>query len=124
MDTNNEMVQRSPEELEDVRAVRRVAPPVDVYENDDELLLVLDVPGVSEDAFHIHLEGGKLELEACQPQPPEGLDYEPVVFTRSFTVPNSIDADKVAAELEMGVLKVHLPKSAAAKPRRIAVTAN
>ncbi len=104
---------------EDVRAERRVAPLVDVYENTDELLLYVDVPGVDQDGLDIRLEKGQLDLEARQA--PQGDWHRPVVFARSFTVPNSIDAEKVSAELEMGRLVVHLPKSEAAKPRRIEV---
>jgi HSP20 family molecular chaperone IbpA len=65
---------------------------------------------------------GKLDLEARQPSAPaEALGFEALVYARSFGVPSSVDASKVSAELEQGVLKLHLPKSEAAKPRRIAV---
>ena len=60
-------------------------------------------------------------LEARQPKASaEELGFEPIVFARSFIVPSTIDATKVAAKLDMGVLKVHLPKSEAcqAAPHR------
>lgn len=124
MDTQNEtMVQRSDEERpEHVRDERRVTPPVDVFENNDEILLLVDVPGVAQDGLDIRLEGGQLDLEARQATAiADELGFAPVVYARSFSVPATVDSDKVAAELEMGVLQVHLPKSEAAKPRRIAV---
>jgi HSP20 family molecular chaperone IbpA len=117
---SNEMVRQ--ETSEHVRAPRRTAPAVDVFENEDEMLLLVDVPGVEQDGLSIQLDGGQLDVEARQPN--ESLeDLEPVVFGRTFTVPNSIDPASVSAELNAGVLRIHLPKSEAAKPRRIAVTA-
>jgi HSP20 family molecular chaperone IbpA len=118
----NEMVQRPEDEAEPVRAEHRVAPLVDVYENDDEILLRVDVPGVDDDGLNIQLDGRQLDIEARQSQPEDGTGYEPIAFVRSFTVPNTVDAEKVSANLEMGVLDLHLPKSEAAKPRRIQVT--
>ena len=119
---NTNMAQRPNEQLEHVRAERRVTPPVDVYENNDEILLLVDVPGVEQEGLDVRLDGGQLDLEARQPKASaEGLGFEPIVYTRSFSVPSTVDATQVAAELDMGVLKVHLPKSDAAKPRRIEV---
>lgn len=117
---SNEMVERRDEGVEHVRAERRIAPPVDVYENEDAIMLLVDVPGVRKEGLDIRLEGGQLELEARQPKDND-LDDEAVAFARTFIVPNTIDAGKVAAELDKGVLKVLLPKSEAAKPRRIAI---
>ncbi len=119
---NNEMVQREQDQVEHVSQVPRLAPPVDVFENADELLLRADVPGVEQDALDIRLDGGELTFEAKQPEPEEGDEsYRAVWFTRSFTLPSTIDVEKVSAELCDGVLEVRLPKSEAAKPRRIAV---
>ena len=119
---NTEMVQREQEAVEHVSSTPRLAPPVDVYENADELLLMADVPGVEHDALDIQLDGGELTFEAKQTEPEEGDEsYRAVIFTRSFTLPSTIDHAKVAAELTDGVLKIRLPKSEAAKPRRIAV---
>ena len=119
-----DMVRREGEQAEHVSAQRRVAPLVDVYENVDELMLLMDVPGVEDEGLSIQLDGGKLDLEARQNIPDEAQQaFPPVVFARSFTVPSSIDAARVSAEIHAGVLKIHLPKSEAAKPRRIEVTA-
>jgi HSP20 family molecular chaperone IbpA len=121
---NTEMARRPQEQLEHVRDEQRVMPPVDVYENDDEILLLVDVPGVAQDGLDVQLEGGRLDLEARQSALPEGDPGQPLLFARSFSVPNTVDPAKVAAELDMGVLKIHLPKGEAAKPRRIQVKAS
>ncbi|HHH30571.1 MAG TPA: Hsp20/alpha crystallin family protein [Polyangiaceae bacterium] len=108
-------------EVEDVRAQPRVTPPVDVFENDDEILLVVDVPGVDEDGVDVQLREGTLHLEARQAKGDEDVAITPVVYARSFTVPRTVDPGAVAAELDLGVLTVHLPKAEAAKPRRIEI---
>lgn len=104
---------------------RAVAPPVDVYENRDEFLLVTDVPGIKKDDFRVHLDKGQLTLEAERAEPAEGKrlasEIRYTAYRRAFSVPQGIDADKVSAELQQGVLRVHLPKSAAVKPRQIQV---
>jgi HSP20 family protein len=104
---------------------RAVTPPVDVYENREEFLLVADMPGITRDDVRIHLDKGQLTVEARRSEPNGGklLAYEVRgnVYRRAFSVPQGIDADKVSAELQQGVLRVHLPKSAAVKPRQIQV---
>lgn len=101
-----------------------ITPPVDIYENDDEILLVADFPGVDPNEIEVHLEQGQLDIEGQQVPPAEQADsLPPVLFARSFRVPDTIDSDGVAAELKNGVLNIRLKKSEAAKPRRITVTA-
>jgi HSP20 family molecular chaperone IbpA len=110
------------QQRESVRRERRVTPPVDVFENENEILLLVDVPGAEREGLSVHLDGGQLDLEARQAQQAaDALGFEPLVFARSFTVPNTVDASKVVAKIDRGVLSVHLPKSDAAKPRRIEV---
>lgn len=89
-------------------------PPVDVYENADEFLLLADIPGASDDGLAIELDRGELRLEAKR----SGGG-----FRRRFTVPDGIDGDGVRAELKAGVLAIHLPKAANVKPRKIQVSA-
>jgi HSP20 family molecular chaperone IbpA len=89
------------------------APPaVDVYENDDEFLLLADLPGIAQNGAEVTLEHERLVLEA------KGATR---AFRREFAVPPSIDSDKVSASMKAGVLTVHLPKRAPYKPRQIAV---
>src|SRR5215469_9345855 len=82
---------------------RVVAPAVDVFENDHEVLAVADVPGVSEDAFEVHVENDKLTIETKRQAVTDaralGREYEEVDYARSFRIPAGIDAPKVSAEL-------------------------
>lgn len=104
-----------------------VSPAVDVYENQEELLIIADLPGVSSDALSVNLEDDRLTIVGrrqalCTEDTPVlmggGRAFD---FKRVFTVPDAIDADKITAELESGVLQLHLPRHERAKPRRIAI---
>ena len=103
------------------------APRVDIYENDDEVLLLADVPGVHKDSLKINLDKEQLTLEArleeTQTGEPLGREYQAVDYRRSFLVPSGIDGTKIAADLKNGVLSLHLPKSEGLKPRQIEVKA-
>jgi HSP20 family protein len=103
------------------------APPVDIYENDDELLLIADLPGVAPDQLKVNLESDQLILEGHRSPAIErtALRHESPSwdYRRSFTIPRIFDAGKVTAELKDGVLTLHLTKGQAAKPRQIPVTA-
>lgn len=103
-----------------------VRPRVDVLENDAEWLVVADLPGVAKDAVDIRFEANELAIEARRPAADEtGLlaqEYRASDFRRAFAMPDGIDAEKIEARLENGVLEVKLPKVAAKRPRKIAVT--
>ena len=104
-----------------------VAPAVDVFENENELLVVADLPGVAQDKMNIHFEKGRLTLEGKRAAVAHqaGLrEIEAADFRRTFLVPQGIDAERISAELTQGVLTVHLPKHASVKPRRIEVKAS
>jgi len=113
---------------ERTQAKRTATPPVDIYENAEELLLVIDMPGVDQDGVAVNLEKRELVIEGKRARAAgennplvvegEGLDYR-----RSFLLPQGIDAEKIAAELRQGVLRVRVPKAAAVKPRQIQVKA-
>jgi HSP20 family molecular chaperone IbpA len=89
-----------------------IAPAVDVYENEDEFLVLADLPGIAQNDAEVTLEHDRLLLEAKGP----GRGYR-----REFVVPPSIESEKVSASMKAGVLTVHLPKRAPYKPRQIAV---
>jgi HSP20 family protein len=107
---------------------RIAAPAVDVYENKEEVLLVADMPGVRPDDIVIRFERGELTLAGKRVKNPEGnllaAEHRFTDFQRTFTVPQSIQADAISAEIAHGVLKIHLPKVSAQKPRQIAVKAS
>jgi HSP20 family molecular chaperone IbpA len=95
------------------------APPVDIFENKDEILIVADVPGVAADGLSINLDREKLSIDARRPEGQKGdkaFDYR-----RVFVVPRGLDAEKIDAKLESGVLRLTLPKPAALKPHQIQV---
>jgi HSP20 family molecular chaperone IbpA len=104
----------------------RVVPPCDIYESQDEVLVVADLPGVSAESLEIHLEGGELTVIGRRDVRLDqgavvGTEYRSCEFERRFTVPGGIDAERIHAELKHGVLVLHLPKSEALRPRRIEV---
>ena len=102
-----------------------VRPRVDVFENDAELLLVADLPGVAKDAVSIQFEDNRLAIEAKREPRTKGsvLAQEslPSSYRVGFAIPEGIDGEKIEAKLEAGVLTVHLPKAAARRARRIEV---
>lgn len=100
-------------------------PNVDILEQGDELLVVADVPGANSDSIDIHFEDGVLEIRAAvAPRHSEGFlhqEYGIGDYYRTFQISEAIDASKISAEYHDGVLTLHLPKSEAAKPRKINV---
>ena len=104
-----------------------VAPLVDVYENEEEVLLVADVPGVTKNSLQVHLDKDQLTIEGRVEETAGGnllgREYQSVDYRRVFSLPGGIDHTKINADLRQGVLYLHLPKSEALKPRQIEVTA-
>jgi len=123
---SNAIEKRETQEIEKVAQRPWVKPRVDIYENQDELLVIADLPGVAEKDLHIHLDKDQLDLEArCGEEPASPVlsrEFRPTDYQRSFVVPRGIDASKISAELRDGVLRLHLPKADSIKPRRITVT--
>jgi HSP20 family molecular chaperone IbpA len=103
---------------EKTRTRRERVPPVDIYENENELLLVSDMPGVTSEGLSIHIEAPELRIEG-QVDGQEG-----VIWVRTFSIDERIAAGDVSAELKHGVLTIHLPKSADLKPRKVQIKAS
>jgi HSP20 family molecular chaperone IbpA len=122
---NKAMTKTQPTQTTTAREARKVAPPVDIYENAEKLLLIADVPGVEPDGVDIRFEKGRLTFTGKRSEAPAGellaAEYARVDYERTFALPQGIDADAISAELDKGVLRIHLPKSAALRPRRIEV---
>ncbi|BCA80751.1 Hsp20/alpha crystallin family protein [Desulfuromonas sp. AOP6] len=112
---------------EQTRSARNyVAPAVDIMETDEGLTLLADMPGVSKENLHIGIEKGVLTIEGEVPSAQgEELyrEFSLAAYYRQFQLPDEIDPDKARAEVKDGVLKLHLPKAEAAKPRRIEISA-
>tara|TARA_R110002049_G_scaffold50370_3_gene143118 strand:- start:161348 stop:161743 length:396 start_codon:yes stop_codon:yes gene_type:complete len=104
-------------------------PRFDIFETDSELTLYGDMPGVEENQLDIRYENEQLMIHGKVPQRHENIklarqEYGVGNYHRSFVIGESIDPKKISAEIDNGVLVIHLPKVEAAKPRRIAVKAS
>jgi HSP20 family molecular chaperone IbpA len=120
------------QEQGDVATVERTqggvtyTPRIDIWENDDELVLYADLPGVKSEDLDIRFENRELTLfgKVCPRHDDINFvygEYGIGDFYRTFAIGESIDGDKISAELRDGVLTLHLPKTDAVKPRRIEV---
>ena len=106
-----------------------LAPAVDISENDAGIELVADLPGVRKDGLAVKVDGTNLTIEgSAEIDVPQNL--EPIYgeirsrhFRRSFTLSRELDPSRIDAKLANGVLRMHIPKSEAARPRRIEIRA-
>src|SRR5258707_9033278 len=103
-------------------------PPVDVYEDEHNLVLKLEVPGVNEEDLNVSVENDTLTVQgerkfekAEKEENFHRIERRYGSFTRTFKLPNTVDAEKVDASYEKGILKITLAKRAEAKPRQIKV---
>jgi HSP20 family protein len=100
-----------------------------VSENDSEIVVQAELPGMTQDDIELNLEDNRLTLrgEKKYEEKKEKENYHSVErsygrFTRSFTLPAGVEHDKVQATFKDGVLKITMPKSEEAKPKRIAIS--
>jgi HSP20 family protein len=107
---------------------RRWVPAMDLVETGDELVLRADLPGLSKDDVEIEIKDGVLTVagERRAEHEEESEGYHRVErsfgsFSRSLTLPKGVDADRVAAEFEDGVLEVRIPKPEERKPHRVEI---
>ena len=124
---NKEIAKKEEKTIEKTRELRTAIPSVDIYENEDEILLHADMPGVKKGDVSINIDNGTLSLSGVRRFGNKGVstweELFDVEYVRRFSVPQSIDVKNVNAELKDGVLKLHLPKSEAAKPKMIEIKA-
>jgi HSP20 family protein len=102
-----------------------ISPAVDIYETEDGLTLVADVPGLSEKSLNISIDQGILTIEGEATAGMGEFQYREFAMSgywRQFQLPETLDAEKAHAEVKHGVLTLHLPKAEAAKPKRISIT--
>ena len=109
-------------------AVRRWIPSMDLVETEEHFVLRADLPGLSEEDVSIELEDNVLtvsgERKAEHEEKKEGfyrVERSFGQFRRSLTLPEGVDADKIAATFDKGVLEVRIPKPEERKPRKVAI---
>lgn len=106
---------------------RYFVPNSDIYETEDALTVVMEMPGVTKDNVNIKIEDDVLEIEGridfskYAELEPVYSEYNVGHFTRKFSLSDRIDRKKASAELNDGVLTLTLPKAEKAKPRRIKI---
>ena len=114
--------QRVPDTREESRTL---IPPVDIFETDEGLCVVADLPGVAKDAIDVSVDDKVLTIRATAqselPGTPVRHEYELLNFFRQFQLSDAVERDKIQADLKHGVLVIRLPKKEAAKPKQITV---
>jgi len=118
----------SPEGPEDALTTTSFAPPVDIYEDEHTITLKLEVPGIDEKDIDVRIENNTLTVHGERKIEKEEkeenfrrVERQYGSFTRSFTLPSSVDPGQVSAHCDKGVLKINLAKRVEAKPTQIKV---
>ena len=116
----------SPEGPGDALTTANFAPPVDVYEDEQGVTLKIEVPGIDEKDIDVSIASNTLTVrgERTLEKEEKEENFQRVErqygsFTRSFTLPNSVDLEQVSAHYNKGVLKIRLAKKAESKPKQI-----
>jgi len=126
-----ELDKKQPQEVtraEETRGGRYFVPRADICENDSEMFVIADMPGVKPDHVEVQYEQGELRIHGrISPQGPQRQryllqEYDVGDFYRAFRIGEGIDPSAINAEMKDGVLKLHLPKREECKPKRIAVS--
>ncbi|MGB6403350.1 MAG: Hsp20/alpha crystallin family protein [Candidatus Sulfotelmatobacter sp.] len=118
----------SPEGPEEALTTTSYAPPVDIYEDEHNIILKIEVPGIDEKDIDVRIENTTLTIHGERKIEKEEkeenfrrVERQYGEFTRSFTLPSSVDLAQVSALYNKGVLKINLAKKAEAKPKQIKV---
>jgi len=118
----------SAEAPEEALTTTSFAPPVDIYEDEHNITLKMEVPGIDEKDIDVRIESNTLTVHGERKIEKEEkeenfrrVERQYGSFTRSFTLPSSVDPGQVSAHYDRGVLRISLPKKAEAKPKQIKV---
>jgi len=124
----NRMFRDSYGERDEALTTSTFAPPVDVYEDEHNVTLKIEVPGIDEKDIDVRIENNLLTVHGERKFEKEEKEenYRRVErqygnFTRSFTLPNTVNTESVQANYDKGILKIQLAKKAEAKPKQIKV---
>ena len=117
-----------PEGRDESLTTSQFAPPVDVYEDEHNVVLKVEVPGIDEKDIDVRVENNVLTVHGERKVEKEEkeenfrrIERQYGSFTRTFTVPSTVDAERIQADYDKGILKIVLPKKAEAKPKSIKV---
>lgn len=108
--------------------VRLLAPAIDIDESESAFIVTADLPGVKKEDLKIDHSGNRLTISAerkydsIEGRKNERRERFHGTYQRSFTLPNGVDAEKIEASFEGGVLNIQIPKAEKSRPRRIAVS--
>ena len=123
--------ENQPDGRDEALTTSSFAPPVDIYEDEHNITLKIEVPGIDEKDIDVRIENSTLTVHGERKLEREEKEenYRRVErqygsFTRTFTLPNAVDSEKVEAHYDKGVLKVQLAKKSEAKPKQIKVNAS
>ena len=127
-DRMNRMFRDSYGDREEALTTSTFAPPVDVYEDEHNVILKIEVPGIEEKDLDVRVENNTLTVHGERKFEKEEkeenfrrVERQYGTFTRSFTLPNTVDTDSIQANYEKGILKLQLAKKSEAKPKQIKV---
>jgi len=131
MAENKEMEVREKKEVvakeEKTTPGRYFVPYADIYETDEALAVVMEMPGVEKKDLDVGLENdvlrvdGRIDFSKYKDMEPVYAEYNVGHYARSFALSNTIDQERISANLEDGVLTLALPKAKHAQPRKIAI---
>jgi HSP20 family protein len=118
----------SAEGPEEALTTTTLAPPVDIYEDEHNIILKIEVPGIDEKDIDVSIQNNTLTVRGerkIEKEEKEAnfrrVERQYGSFTRSFTLPSTVDPGQVSAQCDKGVLKISLAKKAEAKPKQIKV---
>ena len=118
--------ERNVQTREETRSSEKyIKPAVNIIETEEGLTLTADIPGASKDNLDVNVVKGILTISAPvswnMPGKPTYTEFEMAPYYRQFTIPESLDHEKAAADLTHGILTLRVPKAEAAKPRKIEI---
>ncbi len=103
-------------------------PPVDIYEDEHQLVLTLEIPGIKQDDLDVRMENNTLSVKGERSFQTEGkeenfhrVERRYGSFYRAFTVPSTIDPNSIKADYDAGILRIELQKKAESKPKQIKI---
>ena len=127
-DRMNRLFRDSFGDREEALTTATFAPAVDVYEDEHSIILKIEVPGIDEKDIDVRVENNTLTVHGERKFEKEEkeenfrrVERQYGSFTRSFTLPNTVDPDSTQANYDKGILKIQLAKKAEAKPKQVKV---